>query len=69
MGGVEYGKNPPIPMPPMGLSDQQVADVLIYLRSSEFENPGTAVTAAEVKKIRAETSSRTTPWTAEELEK
>ncbi len=67
VGGVEYGKTPAVPMPAMGLTDQQAADVLTYLRSPAFENPGNPVTSEEVKKVRAETSSRTTPWTAGEL--
>jgi mono/diheme cytochrome c family protein len=41
------------PMPPQPqLSDQQVADVLTYVRNS-FGNKGTAITAAEVKAVRA----------------
>ncbi len=69
IGDVEYGKNPAIPMPPTGLSDQQAADVLTYLRRPEFENSAAPVTADEVEKIRAETSDRNTPWTADELRK
>ena len=34
------------------LTDQQIADVLTYVRSS-FGNKATAVTAAEVKTVRA----------------
>jgi mono/diheme cytochrome c family protein len=42
------------PMPPLGttLADQQIADVLTYVRNS-FGNKATPVTAAEVKAIRA----------------
>ncbi|MBS4064432.1 MAG: cytochrome c [Chitinophagaceae bacterium] len=41
------------PMPPQPqLTDQQVADVLTYVRNS-FGNKGSAVTAAEVKAMRA----------------
>ena len=36
------------------LSDQQIADVLTYVRNS-FGNKATAVTPAEVKTVRAET--------------
>lgn len=42
-------------MPPMAqLSDQQIADVLTYVRHN-FGNKASAVTAAEVKAIRAKT--------------
>jgi mono/diheme cytochrome c family protein len=41
------------PMPPLGsiLKDQQIADVLTFVRNS-FGNKASAVTAAEVKKVR-----------------
>ncbi|MEO8824005.1 MAG: cytochrome c [Ginsengibacter sp.] len=43
------------PMPALGsvLKDQQIADVLTYVRSS-FGNKASAVTAGDVKKTRAE---------------
>jgi mono/diheme cytochrome c family protein len=42
-------------MPPHNfLKDQEIADVLTYVRSS-FGNKASAVTAAEVKTIRAKT--------------
>ncbi|HTN07330.1 cytochrome c [Agriterribacter sp.] len=42
------------PMPPHPhLTDQQIADVLSYVRNS-FGNKASAVTAREVKKVRAE---------------
>ncbi len=68
VSGQSYGQQVAIPMPPMGLEDQQVADVLTYIRF-QFGNQASAITAAEVKTIRAATSSRTTFWTAEELKK
>lgn len=42
------------PMPPLGgiLKDQQIADVLTYVRSS-FGNKASAVTVAEVKEARS----------------
>lgn len=42
------------PMPPLGsvLKDQQIADVLTYVRNS-FGNKASAVTAAEVKVVRS----------------
>ncbi len=57
-------------MPPWGgfLNDQQVADVLTYIRSS-FGNEADAVTAEEVAKIRAKDGDRKDTWTIEELNK
>jgi mono/diheme cytochrome c family protein len=63
--GKEYGL---VPMPPMGLDDQQLADVLTYVRSA-FGNTASAVTPAEVKAVRDATKGRTAPWTAVELGK
>jgi mono/diheme cytochrome c family protein len=58
----------PLPMPPMaGLEDQQLADVLSYLRA-DFAPTSPAVTAADVRSVRLATSGRETPWTAKELE-
>jgi mono/diheme cytochrome c family protein len=58
-------------MPPYGtnqpLDDSSVAAVLTYERSS-WGNTAGAVTPAEVAAQRAATTSRTTPWTARELE-
>lgn len=48
------------------MNDAEVAAVLTYVRSS-FGNSAPAVTADEVAAVRAATSGRTTPWTAEEL--
>ena len=44
------------PMPALGsvLKDQQIADVLTYVRNS-FGNKASAVTAAEVKAVRSKT--------------
>jgi mono/diheme cytochrome c family protein len=52
----------------MGLNDQQVADVLSYVRAN-FSNKATAVTPEEVKTVRAATADRTALWTAEDLAK
>ncbi len=49
------------------MSDDEVAAVLTYVRSS-FGNSAPAVTPAEVAAVRAATKSRTTPMTAPELE-
>ncbi len=61
--GVTYGS---LPMPPMGLGDQQMAEVLTHVRSA-FGNQAAAVTAAQVTAERAATTGRTSAWTAAEL--
>lgn len=48
------------------LSDQDIADVLTYVRSN-FGNSGAAVTPDEVKTLREATASRVTPYTEAEL--
>jgi mono/diheme cytochrome c family protein len=63
--GKDYGL---VPMPPMGLDDQQLADVLTYVRSA-FGNSAPAVKVEEVKAVREATKGRTAPWTAAELGK
>jgi len=49
INGQKYSNNM---TPHSDLKDQQIADVLTYVRKS-FGNKATAVTAAEVKKVRA----------------
>ncbi len=63
--GNNYGL---VPMPPMGLDDQQLADVLTYVRSA-FGNKAPAVKSEEVKAVRDATKGRAAPWTAAELGK
>jgi glucose/arabinose dehydrogenase/mono/diheme cytochrome c family protein len=53
-------------MPPSGLSDRQIADVLTYARS-HFGNQAGAVTVDEVKRLRAAHKGRNAVWTADEL--
>ena len=55
-------------MPPLGLSltDEQIANVLTYIRR-EWGHTGQPVTAAEVKAARSLTADRTRPWTDNEL--
>lgn len=55
-------------MPPWGgfLNDQQVADVITYIRSN-FGNDADAVTAEEVAIIRAAVGERNDAWTMDEL--
>jgi len=50
------------------LTDQQIANVLTYVRSA-WNNSGSLVTADQIKKIRDEVASRRTPWTSDELQK
>lgn len=55
-------------MTPFGpvLKDQQIADVLSYIRQ-EWGNSAPEVTVETVAAIRAATAGRPAPWTAEEL--
>jgi mono/diheme cytochrome c family protein len=54
-------------MPPVaGVSDQEVADVLTYVRQS-FGNKSNPVTADQVKAVRAANAARTAPWNTAEL--
>jgi len=63
--------NTPAPlMPPQGaaLTDQQIADVLTFVRAS-FGNTASAVSPDEVKAIREAEKARTAMWTEAELQK
>jgi mono/diheme cytochrome c family protein len=63
------GKDGPIGlMPPVGqtLSDEQIADVLTYVRR-EWGQTGTPVDPSTVAAVRASTTGRTRPWTNAEL--
>lgn len=57
-------------MPAMGatLSDEDLAATLTYMRQS-WGNKASAITAEQVKALRAQVGSRTQPWTAAELMK
>ena len=68
VAGQEYGVfENSVPMPPMGgLGDQEIADVLSYLRSS-FGHQESSVSPDEVRAVRAATSEREEPWTVDEL--
>ncbi|MEM7349000.1 MAG: cytochrome c, partial [Chloroflexota bacterium] len=57
-------------MPPWGgfLNDEQVADVLTYIRAN-FGNDADAISADEVAKVRAKVADRTDTWTIDELNK
>ncbi|TAE78153.1 MAG: hypothetical protein EAZ65_02895 [Verrucomicrobia bacterium] len=62
------GKNYNLAMPPQGgtLPDDQIAAILSHVRKS-WGNQESAVTADQVKSIRAATAARTEAWTAEAL--
>ncbi len=67
VAGQNFGGLDSVPMPAMGgLTDQQIADVLTYVRQDFGSNAG-VVSADDVKRIRATTSRRAAPWTAAEL--
>ena len=54
-------------MPPhTDLKDQEIADVLTFVRQS-WSNDAPAITPDTVKQTRAKFANRTTPWTAAEL--
>ena len=54
-------------MPPhTDLNDQEISDVLTYVRQS-WSNDDSPVPATAIKEARAKYSSRTLPWTAAEL--
>ena len=54
-------------MPPVaGVSDQDIADVLTYVRQS-FGNKGNPVTVDQVKAVRAANAARTAMWNTAEL--
>ncbi len=67
--GQVYGTANPLPMPPMGLSDQQTADVLSYIRGETFGHNFSTVKPDEVKAVRDADTARTTFWTADDLKK
>jgi mono/diheme cytochrome c family protein/glucose/arabinose dehydrogenase len=55
-------------MPPLGasLSDEQIAGALTFVRR-QWGNSGSAIDPGTVKQVRAQTASRTRPWTNQEL--
>ena len=54
-------------MPPVaGVSDQDIADVLTYVRQS-FGNKGNPVTVEQVKAVRAANAARTAMWNTADL--
>ena len=67
VNGVPFTTPAPL-MPPQGtaLSDQQIADVLTYVRA-DFGGGASEVTADQVKAIRDAEKARTVMWTEAEL--
>ena len=64
-----HGKEGPVGlMPPVGtvLTDEQIADVLTYVRR-EWGQSASVVDAAVVKTVRDANTARTRPWTHDEL--
>jgi len=69
VSGQTFGGPDAVPMPSLsGLTDKQIADVLTFVRT-EFGAKTSAVSADEVKKVRATTANRAEPWTAEQLKR
>jgi putative membrane-bound dehydrogenase-like protein len=67
VAGANYGGPDSVPMPSMaGLTDEQIADVLTYVRR-EFGNGAPAVPSAAVKRVRESNATRIDPWKADEL--
>lgn len=69
VNGVKYnGAMPPPGLPPGSLSDQQVADVLTYIRNA-WGNSASSVSPSEVAAVRASIKGRAPMqmWTAAEL--
>jgi len=62
------GKSYNLEMPPQGavLSDEQIAAILTYVRSS-WGNSAEIVTTETVRDVRASNSERKEPWTQEEI--
>jgi putative membrane-bound dehydrogenase-like protein len=67
LGGPLDGKTYRDVMVPMGGTDEWVAGIASFVRSS-FGNTGGMVTPADVARVRAEIAGRNTPWTLPELE-
>jgi putative membrane-bound dehydrogenase-like protein len=68
VAGQDFGGPNAVPMPSLaGLTDEQIADVLTFVRK-DFGANSSPVLPDEVKKVRASTADRSAPWTFKELE-
>jgi mono/diheme cytochrome c family protein len=69
VAGQRFGGPASIAMPSLGsLSDEQIADVLNFIRK-EFSVNGTSVSSEDVRQVRQSNANRPKPWTAAELRK
>ena len=71
VNGVKYNNvMAPLGIPPGSLTDQQIADVLTYIRN-DWGNSASAVSPQEVATVRSTVKDRgpMQMWTAAELEK
>ncbi len=67
VNGQTFTSAAPLGMPAFGgLSDQQIADVLTYVRK-EFGAGASPITVDKIETIRRQTSDRSKPWTEAEL--
>lgn len=68
INGQSFSTPAPVMPPQSSLSDQQIADVLTYIRT-HFGHSAGGVTASQVQAIRQAEKSRSSMWTEEELVK
>ncbi len=69
VAGQTFGGPGAVPMPAMGgLTDEQIAEVLTFVRGA-FGANGAPVKATEVEAVRTATGQRETAWTVQELER
>jgi mono/diheme cytochrome c family protein len=68
VAGQNYGGPNAVPMPSLGgLTDEQIADVLTFVRA-EFGAGSSAVSPEQVRLVRNATSAREKPWSVSELQ-
>jgi mono/diheme cytochrome c family protein len=68
INGERFQQTAPLDMPAMGgLTDEQIADVLTFVRA-EFGDGAAAVSLEQVRTVRREVQNRTQPWTQSELQ-
>ena len=68
VNGQVWNQNPSMGPMGAGLSDEDLANVLSYIRTS-WGNTGSPVTPEQVGAVKKEVGSRTQPWTEDELNK
>jgi putative membrane-bound dehydrogenase-like protein len=67
VAGQDFGGANAVPMPSMGgLTNEQIADVLTYVRES-FGAGSSKVSPQDVERVRQSTADRQEPWTLNEL--